>query len=151
MEKTPPPPLRFLNSNLVPRKFAPRVFYRYDADGYFYPGTVERDANNQSIVFFDNEIEQPLSGHAVIPYEQTNNQLRLYLHDCVLARLTNEQEEFWVPGLIRCPPTSPYALPPQVYLVEIHNPTPQQVEGERRNQRSTICLFACRSIRIGKI
>ena len=127
-EKSPTKPVRLVKSAVVRRKFGQRVLCRYDADGYFYPGTIERDSKDRSIVFFDNEIEQTLNGHTVIPYDQGSNQLRLHLHDCVLARLTNEHEEFWIPGLVRCPPTSACVLPAKVHLVEIYNPRPEQVK-----------------------
>lgn len=131
-----------------------RVLCRYDVDGYFYPGTIERDPNERSVVFFDNEIEQPMKGQILIPYDQGGNQLRLYLFDCVLVRLTNEIEEYWVPGLIRCPPASPFALPPQIYLVEIHDPASRHVrENQELKGKAIINMidFIFRSMLIGKI
>jgi hypothetical protein len=112
------------------RKIGQRVICRYDGDGYFYFGTIQKNQYGRLIVLFDMDIEQEIIGHVLLPIN-SNNQLNLFLQDCVLARqLREETEEYWAPGLVLCLP-SPFALPPNLYKIQIFDPLPKQVRIEK--------------------
>jgi hypothetical protein len=80
---------------------------------------------NQFIVLFDMEIEQRTIGHVILPMN-LNNQLNLFLQDCVLVRQLREMEEYWAPGVVLCLP-SPFALPPNLYKIQVYDPFSRQV------------------------
>jgi len=74
------------------------------------------------------DIEQEIIGHAILPLN-LNNQLNLFLQDCVLIRQLRETEEYWAPGLVLALP-SPFALPPNLYKIQIYDPFPKYVRIE---------------------
>lgn len=107
-----------------------RVLCRYDADGYFYPGTFHKNESDQAIVLFDMDIEQMCTEHTLISLKNAYSLLKLCLLDCVLVRQQTEMEEFWIPGLILATP-SPFGLPSNLYLVQIHDPFSRKVRLEK--------------------
>lgn len=115
-------------SSSVPRRFGERVLCRYDPDGYYYPGTVQRNSTNESIVLFDMDIEQETVGHALVPIN-CNNFSNLFLQDCVFVQLVRGEEEYWAPGLVLCLPAQ-CVLPGNLYKVQVYVPYGKQV---RRN------------------
>jgi hypothetical protein len=74
------------------------------------------------------DIEQETIGHVLIP-ANSNNQLNLFVEDCVLIRQLRETEEYWAPGLVLALP-SPFALPPNLYRIRIYDPLPKKVRIE---------------------
>jgi hypothetical protein len=112
-------------SSSIHRRLGQRVLCRYDGDGYYYPGSIQKNQKNQWIVLFDMEIEQKITGHVILPIN-SNNQLNLFLQDCVLVRQLRETEEYWAPGLVLCLP-SPFALPGNLYKIQIYDPLSKQV------------------------
>ncbi len=110
------------------RKIGQQVLCRYDGDGYFYTGTIQKNDDDRLIILFDMDIEQEIIGHAILPLN-SNNQLNLFLQDCVLIRQLRETEEYWAPGLVLALP-SPFALPPNLYKIQIYDPIPKYVRIE---------------------
>lgn len=113
------------SSSSVPRKFGQRVLCRYDGDGYYYSGTVQRSATNKSIVLFDMDIEQETFGHVLIPMN-LNNLSNLFLQDCVLVQQSRATGEYWAPGLVLCLP-APFVLPGNLYKIQVFDPFARQV------------------------
>ena len=103
-----------------------RIICRYDADGYFYSGTLQKNHDGRSIVLFDMDIEQEAIGHILLPANNSSTLTNLCQNDCVLVRQMRETEEYWAPGLVLCLP-SPFALPPNLYMMQVHDPVPKQV------------------------
>ncbi|CAF3780229.1 unnamed protein product [Rotaria sordida] len=114
------------------RNFHQRVICRFDADGFFHPGTLQKNQNGQSIVHFDMGIEQEAIGHILLPTNGAIAQPNLFINDRVLVRQKNENEEFWAPGIVMVLP-SPVAQPPPLYMIEIYTPSAHQVHVYRRN------------------
>ncbi len=131
------------------RHLGQRVVCRYDGDGYFYPGTVQKTRDGRSIVLFDMDIEQGTIGHVLLPIN-LNNQLNLFLQDCVLVRQLRETEEYWAPGLVLALP-SPFALPPNLYRIQIYDPLAKKVRSWRMKRRSGNGCFCFRFMHIERI
>jgi hypothetical protein len=108
------------------RNTGQRVICRYDADGYFYPGTLQKGQDGRSIILFDMDIEQEAIGHILLPLNNLQNQTNLFLNDRVLVRQMREMEEYWSPGLVLSLP-SPFTLPANLYMIQVHDPLPKQV------------------------
>jgi hypothetical protein len=75
------------------------------------------------------DIEQEAIGHVILTTNNANNQINLFVNDCVLARQMRDNEEYWSPGLVGCLPL-PFATSANVYMIQIYNPAPKQVEIE---------------------
>ncbi|CAF4637302.1 unnamed protein product, partial [Rotaria sp. Silwood2] len=112
------------------RSIGQRVMCRYDGDGYFYTGTIQKNQDGRTIVLFDMDIEQETSGHTLLPINNSNSQLSLFVHDYVLVRQIKETEEYWAPGLVLCLP-SLYVLPSNLYMIQIYDPSSKQVGIQR--------------------
>jgi hypothetical protein len=80
------------------------------------------------------EIEQDLAGHTLLSLNSANNQLNLFLNDCVLVRQMRETEEYWVPGLVLCLP-SPFILPANLYTVHTYDPLARKVGIVKRREK----------------
>ncbi|CAF0922263.1 unnamed protein product [Rotaria sordida] len=118
-----------------------RVICRYDGDGYFYTGTIQKNQDGRIVVLFDMDIEQEASGHTLLPLNNSNSQLILFLLDYVLVRQIKEMEEYWVPGVVSCLPSS-YVLPSNLYMIQIYDPNPKQIYVHRKDIiRITLGLF----------
>ncbi|CAF3336880.1 unnamed protein product [Rotaria sp. Silwood1] len=125
----------------INRSIGQRVLCRYDGDGYFYMGTIQKNQDDRTVVLFDMDIEQEASGHTLLPVNISNSQLSLFQHDYVLVRQSKETEEYWAPGLVLCLP-SPYGLPSNLYMIQIYDPTPKQIYVHRKDMiRITLALF----------
>jgi len=94
------------------------------------------------------DIEQEIIGHIILPFH-FNNQLNLFLQDCVLVRQLRETEEYWTPGLVLSLPSA-FALPPNLYKIKIYDPLPRQVKTKNmknKRKRKIFLLDLCTSKR----
>ncbi|CAF3923286.1 unnamed protein product [Rotaria sp. Silwood2] len=114
------------------RNFHQRVICRFDADGFFHPGTIQKSLDGQTMVHFDMGIEQEAIGHILLPTNGAIAQPHLFVNDYVLVRRKNENEEFWAPGTVMVLP-SPVAQPPPLYMVQIYTPSACHVHVHRRD------------------
>ena len=96
------------------------------------------------------DIEQEAIGHTLLPINNSNMQTNLFLNDCVFARQMRDTEEYWAPGLVVCLPL-PFALPTDLYTIQIYNPVPKQVETQieikNLNRKENLLLGLCISKR----
>ncbi len=72
------------------------------------------------------DIEQQILGHVLLSIN-FNNQLSLFLQDCVLVRQLRETEEYWTPGLVLSLPSS-FSLSENLYKIQIYDPFLKQVK-----------------------
>ncbi|CAF1582905.1 unnamed protein product [Rotaria magnacalcarata] len=112
--------------------FHQRVICRFDADGFFHPGTIQKNPDGRAMIRFDIGIEQEAVGHIMLPTNGAIAQPHLYVNDCVLVRRINGTQEYWAPGVVAVLP-SPTAQPPPLYMVQVYAPSLSAVHVHRRD------------------